>query len=344
MASTTPMLAPPIRRPGHRNPRNGLTVFAFVAWSSLRNVAGLSLAAKLRNDTSHENMTLSGSLSLIPTAELRLQRVFPFALVHIPKAGASIENAIVHTNGVCPGIAMDEWICSEENPDCWSFAEDVGVINFFPLGPGNAIHNCPGIVRWSFHGGFRHDYESGGMKGHAVIMMRQPEQRLISAYYQEGLKDLSGRLQLDHHGYFGAKSLLEYALAMQGMAVRMLARSDELEWTTPWKPPTKVEAWEAVQMLKNGFAFVGLTEETPLSMCLWHQTFGGQCDPHEFHIWHKNKRRTKHNVTAELGGWTDPADGYLYDEASKIFSQNMERFGTSVASCTPCFRQAGYSP
>lgn len=344
MASALPAFDfPPRRRPCSGNCRTGLVVSAVVAWLSFSSVAGLSFSDTLWNQTSHESVTFSGSLSLIRKAKLRIERVFPFALVHIPKTGASLENAIVHTKGVCPGIAMDEWVCSEHNPTCETSAEETGVISFL-LGPRDTMHRCPGIVRWSFHRGFRHDYDSVGMKEHAVIMMRQPEQRLVSAYYQEGPEDANGMRHLDHHGYQGAKTVLEYAKAMQGLAVRMLTRSDDLEWMTPWKPPMWEEVSKAAQMLKEGFAFVGLTEENPLSICLWHQTFGGQCDPHEFRIWHRGSRHATYNISAELGGWKDPSDGYLYDEASKIFYRNLELFGTSLASCQPCFEQAGYTP
>merc|ERR1712039_746658 len=102
------------------------------------------------------------------------------------------------------------------------------------------------------------------------------------------------------------------------------------------QPVTEAEVKEAVQMLREGFAFVGLTEELKTSVCLMHKMFGGQCDQHSFFSAHYGTRHANSSYdVSELKGFRDIADGVLYAEALEIFSENLRLYDVSAETCEP---------
>merc|ERR1740130_1700859 len=80
----------------------------------------------------------------------------------------------------------------------------------------------------------------------------------------------------------------------------------------------------ALWRLSDGFAFVGLTEEWALSVCLFHAMFGGDCHEREFLNVRPGVKHADHeNYDASvLEGWVDPYDGALYAHTAKTFWEN----------------------
>merc|ERR1719414_1687542 len=119
-------------------------------------------------------------------------------------------------------------------------------------------------------------------------MFRQPEQRLLSAFAFDG-----GWVPFGWGWRFPTppSSVLEYAHFAQGCAVKMLTRTGyatgdltlpaNVDYTRVCQDNstavTSDEVALAVSRVGSAFAFVGITDEWSLSMCLLHATFGGDC-------------------------------------------------------------------
>jgi hypothetical protein len=169
-------------------------------------------------------------------------------------------------------------------------------------------------------------------------MLRQPEQRLISSYYSINLN------------YFS--SLREYAEMYAGCAVRQLTKDNTLtcgardmsksintgQEDFPVLSSEDVSA--AVDMLHDGFAFVGITEQWALSVCLFRVMFGGQCLASDLADVRPYGRTTVRNTsssyydTSELFGWVDDWDGPLYAEAALMFESALTVYGVDASSCS----------
>jgi len=233
---------------------------------------------------------------------------------------------------MCPAVPAD-----------FTFDLPAGLTNAYP-----PHEYCPGSFNLEFnfilgdHSSVGTYYESD-VKGHGLIMMRQPEQRLLSAWYD------------GHHGwpswYFGrdAKNVLEFAHVLSGCAVRTLVRDIKSlgfdESPEACGNPESVTAAEvsiAKTRLREGFIFVGLTEEWDLSVCLLHAMMGGDCVATDFLDTHPTFNKTADDGynTSELMGFTDEADGALYKDAVAMFEQQTKHYSVSQEGCQPCFSQA----
>lgn len=148
--------------------------------------------------------------------------------------------------------------------------------------------------------------------------------------------------------------MTEYAHAVSGCAVKMLTRAGKNclfshDTTTPvcgsLDPATADEALVAIHRLRTGYVFVGLTDEWDMSICLLHKMLGGKCTAAEF----VNSRSEFVNSrpdsgalydTSDLNGFTDLYDSLLYEEATRIFNENKERYGVTNSTCYACFQEA----
>ena len=107
----------------------------------------------------------------------------------------------------------------------------------------------------------------------------------------------------------------------------------------------------AKQRMDEGFAFVGITDEWDLSICLFHATFGGKCLPSELH----DMRPTNYEVNVEratkVSGigvpaddpvgqaaalrqlFKDPVDYEMYTHATRRFKADLTKHRVSVPMC-----------
>jgi len=299
---------------------------------ALATARGLFLGLSTRT----EPTTFAASLRNLSTGQ-RLEKILPIAWVHVPKCGAVILNTAMHLPGVCPGLPRDLMLCSHANPSCeaskWVTNKAGGFVRLNSSAQ-RVPKACPGIQRWCEHDGFDEQYKRSG-QGHGLIMLRQPEQRLISAYYNPGGPHGWNVLGVPKHA-----GLLDYARAWQGAAVKTLTRSGEwLHWQAG--APSWDETNLAKARLREGFAFVGISEHTELSICLLHKMFGNVCRRKEFGNFHRGLRHKPQYKLEALGGFVDEHDGALYAEALRIFEENLKAYNVSKESCQVCFREAG---
>jgi hypothetical protein len=278
----------------------------------------------------HRSEPLTSQLTSPEHQVARLAAAKPLQWMHVAKCGTSFADVLNKLPGMCPDLSIDSPLedmtrdFGEDLPDCPGAFSEEGHEKFYD------------------HSGLGAVYESS-VKGHGVTMLRQPEQRIISAYL-----DYQHTWPLWYFGRF-AENVVEFAHEVSGCAVRMLTRSgistdhghDEARPCGGLPAATSAEVALAKERLREGFVFVGLTDQWDLSMCLVHAMFGGECTATDFANLNPGTN-TSANLynTSILEGFTDAADGALYEEAIAIFSEETQRYGVSYASCQPCFSQA----
>eukprot|EP00927_Polykrikos_kofoidii_P073287 TRINITY_DN69334_c0_g1_i1.p1 TRINITY_DN69334_c0_g1~~TRINITY_DN69334_c0_g1_i1.p1 ORF type:complete len:385 (-),score=52.12 TRINITY_DN69334_c0_g1_i1:44-1138(-) len=275
-------------------------------------------------------------LHLLDAARLRLALARPIKWLHIPKCGTSFVNTLAHHRGICPGL----------DPNMLFVNDDVtsSVQTILDEHPGMyAVHlntdhtwvrSCArGLLgpRIMSHYGIEDEYEYI-RGGHGATMIRQPEQRAISGF-------------LDHHNFCGPDvcspggGAQEYAEKTSGCAVKMLTRGGLPCFMNQKEARVEVrdsEVVEALRRLREDFVFVGIAEEWNLSVCLFHAMFGGTCYDFELANVHPSVPGTQSDSlhdTSILNGYTDPYDTPVYEEARKLFFDNIAKFGITTSNC-----------
>jgi len=169
--------------------------------------------------------------------------------------------------------------------------------------------------------------------GHGLVMLRQPEQRLMSSYYDRQHDWLPEKAP--------AENLVVYAQAVAGCTVKMLTRSGT-DVCLDQTEPSDSEVTESVLRIEQDFAFVGLTDEWYFSVCLFHAMFGGV--PKAIELMIIGSTHTQDGVrdavvnssqydTSELEGFTDRFDGPVFEKATNLFQRSKQLYGLSEDSC-----------
>jgi len=271
----------------------------------------------------------------------RLQAARPIAWLHVPKCGSSLDNFMIHLPGICPGVGEDV-VISEETMGIAH--NSYFKTHYDPLGEAGA---CPGsFSTWGNHNGAGPTWDEQ-YAGHCFVMLRQPEQRLLSGYHYS---------QHSWPESLPASNELQYAERIQGCAVRMITRGGGPKAKqTCGGQYTGLPTWDevalAIHRIRTGCAFVGITDQWPLSMCLGHRIFGGKCRVTDFvdgRMTTKGGGETTKIAPdphlydlKPLSNFTDPYDGALYQAALEVFQENLLRYNVSMEACQPCFEEAG---
>jgi len=260
------------------------------------------------------------------TAELLAAE--PLRWLHVPKCGTSFLNALIHLPGLCPDADR-------------AYRVDTAVLgSSFEL---SFYGDCPQVCDTNLlqcltasqrHAGIGSSYED--LKGHLVTMLRDPLQRSLSAFYDPKWP----------HGTTTDMSPATYAAEVQkgGMTCQIMRDGIMDPPGKECQELTEVDARLAAARLREGFAFVGITEEWDLSICLLHRVFGGQCLASDFEDTRPSVEgeHTGHDYNvSQLGGFEDPVDGTLYSEARQIFFEKLLEYNVTHESCRPCFEHAG---
>mmetsp|Transcript_155921 Transcript_155921/g.276551 ORF Transcript_155921/g.276551 Transcript_155921/m.276551 type:complete len:331 (+) Transcript_155921:47-1039(+) len=266
-----------------------------------------------------------------------------YSWVHVPKCG-KILSSLIRLPGACNSEFNDDLIVNKKFQSLTNLAsQDVPVPDI--------NKNCPGIYTPYCHLsmgtiGMVADHsgiDNSMVQGHGIIMLRQPEQRIISAYQDSFHSWPTWYYQRE------PKSIAEYAKVVNGCAVKMLTRQgracahsnlyQEAPCGDPSHPARLEEAHMAIERLRSGFIFVGITEDWDMSVCLFHIMLGGKCHWSEFV--NTNPGRSHANETFNtslLDGFVDIYDGLLYEEAKRIYNENLKMYGVSPSTCESCFK------
>jgi len=232
--------------------------------------------------------------------------------LHPPKTGTSFANVLISRFCDLPKDA------SLDNFDCKDRKQSRLIPEFMDQ---YQSHCSSGFKLYPEHTPVNGDvaYDWMQHQGHWMIMVRQPEQRIMSQYYHK--KECAAEFHIP------AKTL---ALQHAGCVVKMLNGYE-----------CRVERQVSDEMLSiakhridSGFAFVGITEQWALSVCLFHAMFGGNCHSREF----SNTRQGTHSAskgynTSVLEGFVDAKDRALYRHAKQIFESRLEKYNVNSRRC-----------
>lgn len=274
--------------------------------------------------------------------------LFPVYWVHIPKCGSTFLNSLMNLPGAC-------------NFDSTGITPKTDIAGLFHGHRQDGLKRpiirtaCPGSFSFdgdvATHSGIGSIYESV-VKGHGLIMLRQPEQRILSGYYHR-IRNEPHSWPLWHYGR-SPKNATEYAKVVSGCAVKILTRrgyaiaqshySVDAPCGHPTLAVTHEETQIAIHRLRAGFIFVGITEDWDMSICLFHMMVGGACHSSEFVNSNPGNRSSGGQYeTSVLDGFTDIFDGALYEEAKRIYAENLQKYGVSASTCEPCFQHRNNS-
>eukprot|EP00439_Symbiodinium_sp_Y106_P084658 s1613_g26.t1 len=276
----------------------------------------------------------------------RVRGAEPLNWIHFPKCGSSLVNVIIHMPGFCP--VLDNVTMSDEIQG-WCFLN-----TWFPQGCQQQCNTDYFLCGRPHHP--VGNYSS--QEGHLVGMFRDPDQRILSGYqgpfsrptnntdYRKVvIEGVCDRAAMARVMSLPQRPIHEFAESWKGgMTYQLLAPSDAHIMDPTRRKMTREDAVEAARRVTEGFAFVGITEEWDLSMCLFHKTFGGTCRASDF----VNTRPTFSGKsahtdydTSELMGWHDDIDEIVYAAALKVFHKNLILLNVSHDTCQDCYRSAG---
>lgn len=273
--------------------------------------------------------------------------VKPLYWVHVPKCNSGFIRSVLFLPTMCQNMSEAASIKLRNKS---LLSESIAKLDF-----NTAIEDeCPGDVadlrdlgpNFADHSGIG-SFFLDSVKGHGMIFLRQPEQRLISAWNDEYHSWPTSLLGRDPY------NINEFASFVSGCATKMLTRhqvSDGLGHNPGMesacgdpRPISEEESNLAITRLRKGFIFVGLIEKYDLSICLLHAMFGGECSDLELAMGHSESSRANNSWydTSMLQGWKDVYDGRLYAEAQAIFQASLESYRVTNAFCQECWAQAG---
>ncbi|CAK8993769.1 Uncharacterized protein SCF082_LOCUS3650 [Durusdinium trenchii] len=315
-----------------------------LTWSVLFATGTVSRSATAERLEEVEQVDLlQRNLELQNSPLERRRKASPMFWLHIPKCGTSFANTVMHLPQMCPGLKEN---VSLGDVEIWSECFEVAFWKLCPTLCDQSLVHCN---RWPDGEGFTGihqlltDEKYSKHKGHLVALFRQPEQRLLSAYYDD--RELFRTTDFvcsccDKSKYNTDELSMEAFIQTwgsweTGQLVGKDASKEQL---------SLADVAKALERLEDGFAFVGLQEEWELSVCLFHTKFGGPCLAVDFDDIRPTRGQNSSTYDVHvLNGWTDDFDRKVYAKAKNIFESDLLKFGVSHETCKACYEEAGMS-
>jgi len=259
--------------------------------------------------------------------------LMPILWLHVPKTGSSFATTLAHFG--CPSLPAE---LTTKEPARFQ-------IKYPPWRYG-----CENSFQ-RFESGHAPVPPWAGL-GHVVSMFREPRERLASGYFHR-LHDcppLRNKMCvprfLAQNGRPGdcdrlykiplqqqKPTIVEYNKCVGGCTAHMLAgrpcgiKPDMI--TIAAETDSKVKALKAIKQL----GFVGLTEQWPLSICLFHVRFGGNCYRASFSNVRPGKHTHRYDNFFSVADFDMGIDQAIYDAASKRFWREVHEHDVSLARC-----------
>ena len=180
------------------------------------------------------------------------------------------------------------------------------------------------------------DSQYDAHRGNLVAMFRRPDERVVSSFWS--------RIGTER-GFPDTADLDAYRQRAAGCITKTLTREGAYPCMESDVPPSDEEVTMAMERLRDGFAFVGLTEEWNLSMCLWHTMIGGTPYVEEFQTYRPvvvGKRPSERSAEEEQElqeqqqqsqEHYDRADEAVYRVAKEVFWSNVDKVGMTAERC-----------
>jgi hypothetical protein len=266
-----------------------------------------------------------------------IQTINPIYYLHVPKAGSSFATTLVHH--ACDDVIPENVAVQEPG----EFMEN-----------WNATCNRSRFMRFATGHEPLHVSDDEELK-HVVVMVRRPQQRVLSGYYHDlhdcwnmrwkyncrgADDDVSDRFRCDGDietidGRFkrdpATISPVEYATCVENCTANMLTGRF-------CGDPGPADVDQAVKLIDK-LGFVGLTDEWTLSVCLWHRKFGGRIVPAEFMnlrpgvVSASKAGDVKYDEEALLGKWRPSADLAVFNASVRRFWREIEWYGVTMDTC-----------
>mmetsp|Transcript_2586 Transcript_2586/g.6607 ORF Transcript_2586/g.6607 Transcript_2586/m.6607 type:complete len:365 (+) Transcript_2586:82-1176(+) len=317
-----------------------------------------ALLAKTQHDarvvvhTALNSSTESRSNSVVHAETGKEEPDFPWPLMflHIPKCGAGFANTLVHA--ACPCAPKDEAIPGIEvapgslygDADAWKccdrdriFRDRAEYADYWGHPPLDAViqSKLPSPAY-----------------SHVVTMVRNPKDRLLSGYmhgrhYCDDLREWEapgcnssmGAAMTDGGYVFPAcapllkvtpESVQKYA-ECTGRCMTNMLMGERCNGQISKEVLPVASAVDALEQL----AFIGLTDEFPLSICLWHVRFGGDCNAVEFKNLHPGLAHfadgRPYFTNESLALLED--DWFVFEKASQLFWNDIAAHEVTNSRC-----------
>ena len=162
-------------------------------------------------------------------------------------------------------------------------------------------------------------------QGHFVALFRDPRARVASAYNHFVMHNINHTMVKHSNSSMIQHFLKIFAQVAQGTTTTMLSgkQHPSPQWcefnfaeavandtrcrgkcrTCVERTPSARDLQVAVERLRKGFAFVGLTEHFDLSVCLFHAMFGGDCRSVELANMRKGKYKEDYDGILKDAGF-----------------------------------------
>lgn len=256
--------------------------------------------------------------------------LLPILWLHVPKTGSSFATTLAHFG--CPSLPASRTVKEPSN---------------LPYG---LMLPCQDSFE-RFESGHEPVPNSSDL-GHVVSMFREPKERLASGYFHR-LHDCPGLrnkvcvprdtpengLNGDCDRFFQTPlqqqkpTIAEYNKCVGGCTAHMLAGrpcgiNPDMR-TIAVETDSKVKALKAIDQL----GFVGITEQWPLSVCLFHVRFGGTCLRASFSNVRPGKHTHIYDNFYSVADTVMGVDQAIYDAANKRFWREVRENDVSLARC-----------
>jgi hypothetical protein len=266
------------------------------------------------------------------------KQILPLIWLHTPKTGSSFATTLAHFG--CPSIPENVIVkeVSWQNPFNNSKFERP-FDQQFPLS------------QWC-NGSFQH-FVSGhspvwGQYQHVVSMFRNPKKRMLSGYFHNfhdcpSLRERYGCANENNNcmymyskPFWLLKSRIrKYSECTSGCQVHMLTGNECGVMGSQIKNQVnETDALSNALSAIDTLGFVGLTEEWPLSVCLFHVRFGGSCYKASFINVRPGKSIHRYDtILGKIGSWNIGPDEVLYNATVDRFWKDIKTYGVTRAKC-----------
>jgi len=265
--------------------------------------------------------------------------LLPLVWLHIPKTGSSFATTLAHFG--CPSIPTSVTV------------KEVSLLSRLDQSSPNVpFTRIYPLNEWCPHSFAR--FESGhapmpawAQYEHVVSMFRDPKRRLVSGYFHN-FHDCP-RLRRRHYctgenigcsHLFAAQwwrqkeRLHEYANCVSGCQALMLTgRPCGVHGMRRPGPVNDSAAESEALAALERLGFVGLTEEWPTSVCLFHARFGGDCFKASFKNVRPGKANHRYDTFVGYIKWSMGIDDALYSAARERFWKDVAAYGVTPERC-----------